>query len=56
MFVFDHLLGVTLRHWDVNMRELGAQSLRHICLEDLRGLGPQTIGKSVSPQESYLPN
>ncbi|KAJ7250897.1 armadillo-type protein [Mycena haematopus] len=30
-FLFDHLLNVTARHWDVGMRRLGAQALRLIC-------------------------
>jgi tubulin-specific chaperone D len=48
MFLFDHLLNITLRHWDLTMRQLGAQSLRLICLQDLQSLGPKAIEKSVS--------
>lgn len=47
MFLFDHLLNVTLRHWDLSMRQLGAQSLRLICLEELPTLGPKAILKAV---------
>ncbi|KAK7469200.1 hypothetical protein VKT23_003691 [Stygiomarasmius scandens] len=46
-YLFDHLLNVTLRHWDINMRRLGSQSLRLICLEELSRLGPDAIGQCV---------
>jgi hypothetical protein len=46
-FLFDHLLDVVLRHWDVRMRELGAESLRLICAYDLDGLIPVAITKMV---------
>jgi hypothetical protein len=46
-FLFDHLLNVTARHWDVSMRRLGAQSLRLICVADLRVLGPVVITRAV---------
>jgi hypothetical protein len=47
-FLFDHILDVLLRHWDVSMRELGSQSLRFICLHDMSILAPLAIEKSVS--------
>lgn len=46
-FLFDHLLDVVLRHWDVTMRELGAESLRLICVYDLDSLIPVAIDKLV---------
>ncbi|KAF7314250.1 TFCD-C domain-containing protein [Mycena kentingensis (nom. inval.)] len=42
-FLFDHLLNVTVRHWDVSMRQLGAQSLRIVCTPHLHDLGPRVI-------------
>ncbi|EDR13279.1 uncharacterized protein LACBIDRAFT_322818 [Laccaria bicolor S238N-H82] len=51
-FLFDHLLDVVLRHWDVAMRELGAQSLRSICLLDLTKLGPEATSKAARLLES----
>ncbi|KAJ7600517.1 TBCD protein [Mycena floridula] len=52
MFLFDHIINVTLRHWDITMRELGAQSLRLICLQDMSGLGPQAIARTAILLES----
>jgi hypothetical protein len=46
-FLFDHLLDVVIRHWDLTMRELGAQSLRLICAHDLDGLAHVAINKLV---------
>ncbi|GAW05740.1 TBCD protein [Lentinula edodes] len=46
-YLLDHLLNVTLRHWDISMRRLGAQSLRRICLTDILMLGPEAIQKCV---------
>ncbi|KAJ3937144.1 MAG: TBCD protein [Lentinula lateritia] len=46
-YLLDHLLNVTLRHWDISMRRLGAQSLRRICLTDISMLGPEAIQKCV---------
>ncbi|KAJ6613342.1 TBCD protein [Mycena sp. CBHHK59/15] len=51
-FLFDHLLNVTARHWDMTMRQLGAQSLRLICLADLPALGPLTITRAAKLLES----
>ncbi|CAA7261517.1 unnamed protein product [Cyclocybe aegerita] len=51
-FLFDHVLDVVLRHWDLGMRELGSQSLRLICSQDLHTLIPLAIDKSVRLLES----
>ena len=53
-FLFDHILDVLLRHWDVSMRELGSQSLRFICLHDMSILAPLAIEKSVSDFHFYF--
>lgn len=39
----DHLISITLRHWDMAMRQLGAKSLRLICEIDLDALAPPCI-------------
>ncbi|THH16982.1 hypothetical protein EW146_g3747 [Bondarzewia mesenterica] len=39
--LIDHVVIVTLRHWDPAMRQLGAQSLRRICELNLSTLGPE---------------
>ncbi|KAI0732028.1 TBCD protein [Fomitopsis betulina] len=44
-FLIDHLLSVTLRHWDPQMRQLGAQSLRAVCELDLPQLGPESAAR-----------
>ncbi|KIJ62569.1 hypothetical protein HYDPIDRAFT_157330 [Hydnomerulius pinastri MD-312] len=41
--LIDHLISITLRHWDVTMRQLGAKSLRLICEIDLALLGPGCV-------------
>jgi hypothetical protein len=41
--LIDHLLGVTLKHWDPAMRSSGAQSLREICQNDMSSLVPNII-------------
>jgi hypothetical protein len=46
--LLDHLLGVTQRHWDASMRQLGAESLGFICRIDLSRLGPMTVKKAAS--------
>ncbi|KIK69557.1 hypothetical protein GYMLUDRAFT_79682 [Collybiopsis luxurians FD-317 M1] len=51
-YLLDHLLDVTLRHWDISMRRLGAQSLRHICLVDMDNLGPDAIQRCVKLLEA----
>ncbi|KAF7979681.1 hypothetical protein HWV62_41685 [Athelia sp. TMB] len=45
--LINHLLTVTLRHWDVSMRQLGAQSLRAICEIDLDVLGKECASKAA---------
>ncbi|KAG6814258.1 hypothetical protein H0H92_015373 [Tricholoma furcatifolium] len=52
VFLLNHILDVTLRHWDPTMRELGSQSLGLICLQDIDILGPVAIEKSVRILES----
>ncbi|TFK52538.1 TBCD protein [Heliocybe sulcata] len=42
----DHLLSVSLRHWDPNVRQLGAQSLEAICELDLEALGQSTANRA----------
>ncbi|TDL17863.1 ARM repeat-containing protein [Rickenella mellea] len=46
-FLISHLLATTLRHWDVNMRILGAQSLRALCEHDLEMLGPSVATRAA---------
>ncbi|KAI0632121.1 TBCD protein [Trametes polyzona] len=46
-FLIDHLLSVTLRHWDPAMRQIGAQSLRAICELDLPKLGPEAASRAA---------
>jgi hypothetical protein len=46
-YLLDHLLNVTLRHWDSLMRQLGAQSLRLICQSDLPVLAPKAAKQAV---------
>jgi hypothetical protein len=43
--LIDHIISITLRHWDVAMRELGAQALRRICELDLKTLGLECASK-----------
>ncbi|PSR74805.1 hypothetical protein PHLCEN_2v9519 [Hermanssonia centrifuga] len=45
--LIEHLILVTLRHWDPVVRQLGAQSLRVICQWDLSELAP-TCAKRVA--------
>ncbi|KAJ7459837.1 TBCD protein [Mycena latifolia] len=51
-FLFDHLLNVTARHWDLSMRRLGSQSLRLICAPHLPTLGPLVIERAAKLLES----
>ncbi|KAI0372156.1 TBCD protein [Pilatotrama ljubarskyi] len=46
-FLIDHLLSVTLRHWDPAMRQIGAQSLRAICELDVGTLAPQAASRAA---------
>ena len=50
--MIDHILQVTLKHWDVNMRTLGAQSLRLVCQIDLPRLGYDAATQVVNNKES----
>ncbi|TFK86795.1 ARM repeat-containing protein [Polyporus arcularius HHB13444] len=47
-FLIEHLLSVTLRHWDPAMRQIGAQSLRVICELDLVKLGPGAATRAAA--------
>lgn len=55
-FLIDHLLSVTLRHWDPAMRQLGAQSLRTVCNLNLPLLGPEVAARAVrlNPNEASI--
>ncbi|KAI8978670.1 TBCD protein [Trametes punicea] len=46
-FLIDHLLSVTLRHWDPAMRQIGAQALRAICELNLACLGPEAATRAA---------
>lgn len=54
LFLIDHLLNVTLRHWDISMRALGAQSLRLICELDLPVLGPECAHQTVCSSSPFI--
>ncbi|KAG8743529.1 hypothetical protein FRC10_011920 [Ceratobasidium sp. 414] len=43
--LINHVMQVTLRHWDPKMRALGAQALRGICTVDLTNLGGKTASQ-----------
>lgn len=45
--LLNHLLTVSIRHWDPVMRRLGAQSIRAICQLDLWKLGTDCIERAV---------
>ena len=45
--LLDHLLTVTIRHWDPVMRRLGAQSVRAICELDIWKLAEDCVQKAV---------
>ncbi|RPD62432.1 ARM repeat-containing protein [Lentinus tigrinus ALCF2SS1-7] len=47
-FLMDHLLTITLRHWDPAMRQIGAQTLRIICELDLVTLGPDAARRAAT--------
>ncbi|THH10470.1 hypothetical protein EW145_g1291 [Phellinidium pouzarii] len=53
-----HLFEVTVRHWDENIRRLGAQAIRKICELDLSNLGPQMIQRAstllISVDTTYV--
>lgn len=46
--LIDHLILITLRHWDITMRQMGAKSVRLICEIDLTSLGPACVSRLVS--------
>jgi tubulin-specific chaperone D len=46
----DHLINISIRHWDPAMRSISAQSLRALCELDLRPLGPGVVGRLVRLQ------
>ncbi|KDQ25817.1 hypothetical protein PLEOSDRAFT_31767 [Pleurotus ostreatus PC15] len=50
--LFDHLIDVTIRHWDPAMRQIGAQSLQLICLIDIKEYGPRAEAKICRLLES----
>lgn len=52
----SHVIGVTLRHWDPVMRQLGAQSLREICRHDMASLAPNVVSRVVRHLESWTPD
>ncbi|KAH9922790.1 ARM repeat-containing protein [Epithele typhae] len=43
----NHLINVTLRHWDPAMRQMAAQSLSAICQLDLVNLGPAAATRMI---------
>jgi hypothetical protein len=51
--ILDHLLNVTRRHWDSSMRELGAQSLRLVCMIDLPRMGSIAFRRAVRPDMCF---
>ncbi|KAJ8691517.1 hypothetical protein PTI98_011083 [Pleurotus ostreatus] len=50
--LFNHLIDVTIRHWDPAMRQIGAQSLQLICLIDIKEYGPRAEAKICRLLES----
>jgi hypothetical protein len=46
-FLIDHLINITLRHWDPVMRRFAAQSLGIICSVDLSNLVQDAVSKIV---------
>lgn len=44
--LIDHILSVSLRHWDPVVRQLSSQSLKAICELDLVTLGPSTASRA----------
>lgn len=47
-FLIDHLVFISIRHWDPDMRSLASQSLRALCELDLSNLGPHVMARVVS--------
>ncbi|KAG8769057.1 hypothetical protein FRC12_005192, partial [Ceratobasidium sp. 428] len=54
--LIDHVMEVTLRHWDPKMRALGAQALRRMCAVDLKDLGTRTAAQLSSRLRSMDTN
>ncbi|EIW80977.1 ARM repeat-containing protein [Coniophora puteana RWD-64-598 SS2] len=50
--LLDHIMNVSIRHWDASIRESAAQSLCGICQLNLLELGPQCINRLNSLFES----
>ena len=46
--LIGHVLGVVLQHWDLSMRQSGAESLKAICAADPVTLGSQALQQLVS--------
>ncbi len=46
--LIDHVLRTTVKHWELDMRSLGAQSLRIICALEPAKLIPGALDNAVS--------
>ena len=46
--LLEHLITVTIRHWDPAMRQLGAKAIREICQLDRHNLTPRCVERVVS--------
>ncbi|KIY64974.1 ARM repeat-containing protein [Cylindrobasidium torrendii FP15055 ss-10] len=47
-----HLLDISLRHWDINIRTLASESIQMICLKDMEALAPEVFRKASQLLES----
>jgi len=47
LYLIDHLLNITLRHWDIDIRQLGSQAIHEICQLDLLEIGPIVAARVV---------
>ncbi|KAF8319117.1 TBCD protein [Clavulina sp. PMI_390] len=54
-FLIDHLIAISIRHWDSAMRALASQGLRALCSLDLRDLG-QKVMTRITPLITSLDN
>ncbi|KAG8904796.1 hypothetical protein FRB99_001186 [Tulasnella sp. 403] len=45
--LIDHLLTITLKHWDSSMRQSSAEALRRICTINLATFGPECVTRAV---------
>lgn len=43
--IIEHLMSITIVHWDVSMRELGAQALALVVKMDVETLGPAIVAR-----------